>query len=134
MLIIQGVICSLLTLVFVLLPTVEGAYFLLSAMAAQLSLLMYAILFAASIRLRYSQSDVSRPFKIPGKNWGIWLVAGSGILISILVICLGFVPPSSKIDLGDVLLYESYLIGGMFLILLPIVFIHAPQSKKQLRV
>lgn len=134
MLIIQGLICSLLTLVFVLLPTVEGAYFLLSAMAAQLSLLMYAILFAASIRLRYSQSQVLRPFKIPGKNWGIWLVAGSGLIICMIVIGLGFVPPSSKIDLGDVLLYESYLIGGMFFILLPIVFIHTPRTKKKLPV
>ncbi len=131
MLLTQGVICSLLTLVFVLLPTVEGAYYLLSAMAAQLSLLMYAILFSAAIRLRYNQADVVRSFKIPGKNWGMWLVAGAGICICIIVILLGFIPPANKIDLGDVVLYESYLVGGIFLILLPILFIHTPRKLQQ---
>ncbi|MBN9287783.1 MAG: transporter [Gammaproteobacteria bacterium 39-13] len=129
MLLIQGIICSLLTLVYVLLPTVEGAYFLLSAMAAQLSLLMYAILFAAAIRLRYSEPNAVRPFKIPGKNWGMWLVAGAGIVISLSVVLLGFIPPSSKVELGDVLLYETYLVGGIITILVPIFLIHTPRKK-----
>ncbi len=133
MLLTQGFICSLLTLVFVLLPTVEGAYYLLSAMTAQLSLLMYAILFSAAIRLRYNQANVVRSFKIPGKNWGMWLVAGAGIIICIVVVLLGFIPPANKIDLGDVVLYESYLIGGIFLILLPIVFIHTPRKFQEIQ-
>jgi len=129
MLLTQGGVCTLLTLVYVLLPTIEGAYFLLSAMVAQLSLLMYVIIFAAAISLRYSHKDVPRPFKIPGKNWGMWLCASLGLLISISVVALGFVPPSSKVDLGDVVLYETYLIIGITCILLPILFIHAPKSK-----
>lgn len=128
MLLTQGGICSLLTLVYVLLPTVEGAYFALSAMAAQLSMLMYAILFSAAIRLRYTHAQTPRPFKIPGGNWGMWLTAGSGIIVSIIVVFLGFVPPSTKVDIGDVLLYQSFLIGGMGLILLPILLIHAPRK------
>jgi amino acid transporter len=134
MLLAQVFICSLLTLVYVLLPTIEGAYFLLSAMAAQLSLLMYAILFCAAIRLRYSHANTPRPFKIPGKNWGMWLVAGSGVLISSFVVLLGFVPPSHNVDLGDVVLYETCLIVGNIFILLPIVFIHAPKIKRGRRV
>lgn len=134
MLLAQGIICSLLTLVYVLLPTIEGAYFLLSAMAAQLSLLMYAILFCAAIRLRYSHANTPRPFKIPGKNWGMWLVAGSGVLISSFVVLLGFVPPSHNVDLGDVVLYETCLIVGNIFILLPILFIHVPKIKRRRRV
>lgn len=130
MLLTQGAICSLLTLVYVLLPTVEGAYFALSVMASQLSLLMYTILFAAAIRLRYTQPNTPRSFKIPGKNWGMWLVAGSGILISIAVVILGFFPPSTKIDVGDIVLYEAVIVGGITLILLPLAFIHAPRQKK----
>lgn len=126
MLLTQGAICSLLTLIYVLLPTVEGAYYLLSSMAAQLSMIMYGILFAAAISLRYTKKEVERPFKIPGKNWGMWLAAGMGLAISLVVISLGFVPPSTKVDLGDVVLYETYLIGGIALIMLPILFIHKP--------
>ncbi|MCS5712471.1 amino acid permease [Candidatus Berkiella aquae] len=129
MLITQGIICSVLTLVYVLLPTVEGAYFALSVMASQLSLLMYTLLFAAAIRLRYNKADTPRTFKIPGKNWGMWLVAGSGIVISLAVVILGFFPPSSKVDVGDIVLYEAVIIGGISLILLPLVFIHKPRQQ-----
>ncbi len=130
MLLTQAGICSLLTLVYLLLPTMEGAYFALSAMAAQLSLLMYAILFAAAISLRYSQAETKRAFRIPGgKNWGIWLAAGSGFLVSISIVILGFIPPSSQINLGDVFKYESVLIIGMVLILIPVLLIHTPKRK-----
>ncbi len=128
MLLTQGGICSVLTLIYILLPTVEGAYYLLSSMAAQLSMLMYAILFSAAIALRYSQKNVERPFKIPGKNWGMWLFAGMGIIISIIVVALGFVPPTNKVELGDVVMYETCLVAGIALILLPIAFIHKPRK------
>lgn len=129
MLLTQGIICSLLTLAYVVLPTMEGAYFALSAMAAQLSMLMYAIIFAAAIRLRYSQPNTVRPFKIPGKNVGIWIAAGLGFLLSISIVILGFVPPTTQVNLGDVMRYESFLIGGMALILLPILLIHTPKKR-----
>ena len=130
MLLTQGVIGSLLTLAYVLMPTVDGAYFALSAMAAQLSMLMYSILFSAAIALRYSHPNKVRPFKIPGKNWGIWLAAGSGFLVSLFVVALGFVPPDSKVNIGDVIIYEGFLIGGMIVLLLPVVLIHTPRRLK----
>ncbi len=130
MLLTQAIVCSVLTLIYILLPTVEGAYYLLSSMAAQLSMIMYGILFASAIWLRYSKKSTVRPFKVPGKNWGMWLCAGLGILMSIVVVVLGFVPPSTKVELGDVVLYETYLIGGIALILLPILFIHSPRKRK----
>jgi amino acid transporter len=127
MLLMQGVLASLLTLVYVLLPTVDGAYFALSAMASQFSMLMYAILFSAAIALRYSHAHVERPFKIPGGNWGIWVAAGSGFIVSLFVVALGFVPPGASVNIGDVLLYEAFLIGGMIAMLIPIVLIHTPK-------
>jgi len=127
MLITQGVLASLLTLVYVLLPSVDSAYFALSAMAAQFAMFMYVILFCAAIALRYSQAQVTRSFKIPGKNWGIWLAGLSGILVSIAVIVLGFVPPQDKVNISDVMLYEVFLILGMVAMLIPIVCIHTPR-------
>lgn len=133
MLLLQGFICSLLTLVYLFLPTVEGAYFALSAMAAQLSVIMYAILFAAAIRLRYSQADTVRPYKIPLGNAGMWMVGILGILVSITVLVIGFIPPTLNIDVGDVLMYEGFLIGGIVVILLPVLLIHNPISSRAKR-
>lgn len=131
MLLAQGAICSILTLVYLFLPTVEEAYFALSVMAAQLSMIMYAILFTAAIRLRYVQPNTPRPYQIPFGNVGMWCVAGVGILLCLSVVGIGFLPPTLNIEIGDVLLYEAFLIGGMALILLPILLIHTPRGRKK---
>lgn len=131
MLIAQAIICSLLTLVYLFLPSVEEAYFALSVMAAQLSMIMYAILFASAIRLRYVQPNTPRPYQIPFGKMGIWLVAGTGFLLCLCVVIIGFLPPTLSINIGDVLLYEAFLIGGMSIILLPIVLIHVPKTRKR---
>ncbi len=121
-LMVQGGICTLLTLVYLLLPTVKGAYWFLSAMAAQLAFLMYAILFASAIRLRYTEALAPRPFKIPFGNTGMWIVAGMGFIVSIGVIVLGFIPPSG-IDVGNTFTYEALLLGGDLLLIAPVLWL-----------
>ncbi len=121
MLIAQALICTLLSLTFIVLPTIKSSYWALSAMAAQLSLIMYAILFAAAIRLRYNRSDVFRPFKIPFGHIGMWAVAGTGLITSILVALLGFIPPED-IPVGNIWIYEGILFSGMAIILIPFFF------------
>lgn len=118
----QALIGSLLTLSFLWMPTVTGAYWLLSTMATQLAILMYAIVFVAAIRLRYCRKNTERPFKIPGGNYGMWLVGLVGLITCLLVLSLGFVPPTS-IDVGNIWVYDGILISGMLLILLPWCFI-----------
>ena len=123
-LMLQGAIGSLLSLSFIWMPTVNGAYWLLSAMATQLALIMYAVIFFAAIRLRYTRSNVPRVFKIPGGNAGMWLVAGTGGITCIGVIALGFIPPNA-VNVGKTWIYEALLIGGMILILCPWCFAKA---------
>jgi amino acid transporter len=67
---------------------------MLTALTTQILVLMYIMIFAAAIRLRYTQPDVPRAYKIPGGNAGIWLVAGTGIVGSAFALIIGFVPPS----------------------------------------
>src|SRR5690606_23431261 len=108
-LMLQGIIGSILTLAFLLLPSVKSSYWALTAMAAQLAFVMYAILFLSAIRLRYTAKDMPRPYTIPGGNIGIWLVGGSGFIISLFVIFLGFVPPSD-LNVGSIWRYEALLL------------------------
>lgn len=122
MLLVQGIICTLVTLGYLFIPTVEEAYFVLSALTAQLAMCMYVILFAAALKLRYSYSDTHRPYKIPGKNFGIWVVGGLGIITCLFVIYLGFIPPSSKIAITNIKHYELALLLGILLFLSPIIF------------
>ncbi|QVL57747.1 MAG: amino acid permease [Simkaniaceae bacterium] len=118
-LIIQGIIVTILSLVFLLMPTVSTAFFLLTALTAILYLIMYMMLYAAAIRLRYSQPDVKRAYKVPGGNFGMWLVSGLGILGAAFAITVGFFPPK-QLTIGNPLFYVLFLIGGI------IVFVGAP--------
>jgi amino acid transporter len=113
-LMLQGAIVTLLSFIFLLMPTINSSYWLLTDLTAQLALISYLGLFAASIKLRYSQKNTARAFKIPGKNVGIWAVAGLGIITCIATMLLGFFPPT-QVAVGGTLCYEFLLIGGILL-------------------
>ncbi len=121
-LIIQAVIVTLLSLAFVLMPTVSGSFWLLSLMTAQLALVVYIFMFASAIVLHHHQPHIQRSFKVPGGTVGMWLTAGTGILTCLFVIAIGFIPPAHA-QVGNVLVYELLLIVGMLLLaVIPGVF------------
>ncbi len=127
-LILQGVIVTIISLVFLLMPTVSSSYWILSAFSIVLYLLMYLFLFAAAIRLRYTQPDVERAYRIPGGNVGMWLVAGLGFLGVLFTFVVTFFPPA-QIETGSPLFYVGFLIGGtvlMCLVALGIVHVRKP--------
>lgn len=118
LLLFQGVLVTLLCSVFVLLPSVNGAYWILSVMTAQLALMFYLFLFAAAIRLRYKADDTERVYRIPGGKPGIWLVGGLGIVSCIFTFATGFFPPSG-VQIGSLWQFETILISGVILFCLP---------------
>ncbi|MFT4059135.1 MAG: APC family permease [Legionella sp.] len=113
----QAVIVTILSTVFILLHSINAAYWVLSDLSAQMALLVYVFMFAAAIKLRYSQPDQPRGYAIPGGNKVMWLIAGIGILCCISAMVVGFAPPS-QIPVGNVFIFESLLIGGLILFVL----------------
>lgn len=112
-LLVQAVIVSFLALLYVIFPTVNKSFWLLSVVTAQLALLVYIALFAAAIKLSYTKADVPRYFRIPGKKVGLWTVCLTGAVSCLVVLCLGFIP-TEQIAIKNILKYELMLIGGMF--------------------
>ncbi|MBP9842060.1 MAG: amino acid permease [Simkaniaceae bacterium] len=111
----QGCIYTLLSSLFIFMPSIASSYWILSAMTSQLALIVYIALFAAAIVLRYKAPHQPRPYKIPGGNIGILLLGGFGIAASLIGILVGFIPPS-QIPVGNVYLFETILIGGILLL------------------
>ena len=109
---IQALIVTALSLVFLLMPDVSSSYWILTALTAQLYLIMYIFMFASAIRLRYSQPNVVRAYRIPCGNFGMWVVAGLGILGSLFAIFIGFFPPS-QLATGSIMFYEIFLVSGI---------------------
>ncbi len=108
----QAIVVTIASLVFLFMPTASSAFWILSAIAVQLYLLMYILMFLAAIKLRYSHPHVERPYKIPYRMRGIWFVASLGILSSLFAFFVGFVPPS-QLQVGSLVFYESFLILGI---------------------
>ncbi len=114
-LLFQGVIVSLIGLLFVVMPSVQSFYQILAQLTVVLYLVMYLLMFAAVIALRYRMKDANRPFRIGKKGNGlIWLVAGVGFLGSLAAFLLSFVPPS-QIAIGSNAVWYAVLIGGCIL-------------------
>jgi putative glutamate/gamma-aminobutyrate antiporter len=118
-LIIQGIIVTLLASLYFFMDNVSVAFFVLSAMTITLYLAMYIMMYAAAIKLRYSQPDLPRSYKVPGGLYGLCLVAGIGLLGVCFSLVVGFFPPTN-LPVGNPALYVGLVSAGM------IVFIGLP--------
>ncbi|MDP3704916.1 MAG: APC family permease [Legionellaceae bacterium] len=116
-LITQACIVTVLSCLLLLVDSISSAYWMLTELCAQLALLVYVFLFSAGIKLRYSQPDKPRAYKIPGGKIGMWLVSGTGLVCCLGTILIGFVPPT-QIPMDSVFFFESFLIGGLALFVL----------------
>lgn len=121
MLIFQGVVGTLLSLVFLLMDSHSAAYWVLTALAAQFTVVQYALVFAANLTLRYTQPHTKRPYKVPGGKFGIWLITCIGILSCFFGFWIVFIPPA-QLDTGDRCTYQLMLgISFAILALLPVI-------------
>jgi len=122
-LVMQGCLTTLLSLLFIFLPTVNSSYWILSVITAQLALVVYGLLFAAALRLHYKKAHVKRSFKMPGKTWGAWTICSLGIMTCLAVIGFGFLPPA-QVPYSSPLIYELILVFAIALsICIPIFWI-----------
>jgi amino acid transporter len=110
-LVIQGAVVTILCAAFTVLPSVQSAYQILSQMATVIYLFMYLLIYVAAIRLRYTQPNKLRSFKIPGGMIGMWTVGILGAAAAVLAICISFIPPS-QISTGSPAIYIGILLAG----------------------
>lgn len=118
MLVGQAVIVTVLSSLFLFMPSVNGSYWLLTALAAQLYMLMYFLMFIAAIALRIKQPEHVRAFRIPGGLFGMSIVAGIGMIGVLTTLGVSFIPPDG-IDIGSVSRYETTLVMGLLLMCSP---------------
>jgi glutamate:GABA antiporter len=123
-LLIQASIVTLLSLVFILMPSVSSSYRTLFFLSAQLYLIMYGLMFIAGIVLRYKKPKVKRSFKVPGGNFGMWVVGSIGTIGAIFAIIEGLMPPKT-LHGKDIIFFECFLIGGIIIFTIIPVIIHS---------
>ncbi len=132
MLLTQAVLVSIVCLAFLFLPSINASYWLLTALSTQLYMLMYVIMFLCALRLRKKNACNAAAFSIPGKQVGLSIVCGLGLIGCIVTLLVGFIPPS-HMNIGSGYYYEFLFLIGMFAMMLPILFFYWYQKRISLR-
>lgn len=115
MFIFQGIIFSIITLIFLSTHSVSSAYWFIMEIVSTLYLTMYILLFVSGIVLRYKQPHTKRPYKIPGKNFGMWLAVSLGLISVTFGIVMAFIPPA-QLEIGHILIRELSIIIGIVIL------------------
>ncbi|NUR02357.1 MAG: amino acid permease [Streptomyces sp.] len=119
-LVVQGIVTTGIALMYALIPSVSGAYWIFSVITTQVYLIMYLLMFVAAIRLRRQQPDHPRGYRAPLLTVLCW----TGFLASAMAMIIGFVP-SSQFGSGSVWSYVLIIGGGLLLLgfVIPFTFL-----------
>jgi amino acid transporter len=97
----QGAIVTIVAAAFALVPSVNQAYWILTATVTALLAFYYLPIFAAVIRLRYTQPDAVRPFRIPGGTFGVWIVGATGFVATAFAVLAALQRPGNVTFVSD---------------------------------
>lgn len=118
-LVVQALLVSMVCVVFLLMPSVNGSYWLLTDLSTQLYVLMYVFMFIAALVLIARKFTLQpNAFQIPGKRLGANLTCLLGIGGCLIALAVGFIPPEN-INVGSFWHYERIFCCGIALMLLP---------------
>lgn len=120
-LLVQASVITLVALVYVIVPSVNAGFFMMLILTMILYAVMYILMYASGIKLRYKYPEVKRAYKIPGGKVGIWIVAGVGLIAMVFTIIMSILPPE-KLSVGSPAFYVAFqLIGLLVFLIIPLV-------------
>lgn len=104
--VVQGMIVTVLSLILLFMPSVESAFLLLTVLAAEIYMVMYGLMFAATYKLRKAETKKQKHlFKAPALR--LWLLFGAIGIVTTFV--AGLFPPEGI----HPLVYEASLVSGV---------------------
>ena len=107
----QGVVITLIAVLYAFVPSVSHAYWVFTALATQVYLIMYVLMFLAAVRLRRSQPGQPRGYRAPA----LGLLCLLGTVSSAAALVIGFVPPS-QFGHQNPLVYGIEILAGILVI------------------
>lgn len=128
LLVTQAILVSFVCLAFLLMPSVNGSYWLLTDLSTELYTLMYVFMFVSAIVLVVKFYKRDALFKIAKSKMAMMSTCGLGLLGCFITMVVGFFPPSG-IDVGGFWHYELTFIFGIIVILLPALGFYIYKAK-----
>jgi len=111
-LVLQAIIVTILSCLYLWMPDVETAYWYLSCLTAQLALIAYIIFFIAAIKLRIKTSWDKQKEYIFAPTWISVFFYALGIIGSLAGLFAGFILPDTSMPLWK---FDAMLAMGMII-------------------
>jgi glutamate:GABA antiporter len=119
-LVAQGIGITLIGVLYALVPTVSRAYWIFAALATEVYLIMYVLMFVAAANLRRRQPDHARGYRAPA----LVSICVVGSVASVAAALIGLVPPS-QLGHANVPAYVLGLLTAVLVVgVLPPVLLH----------
>ncbi|MFD6064867.1 APC family permease [Rhodococcus wratislaviensis] len=106
-LVTQGLVTTVIALLYAFIPDVSSAYWIFSVITTQVYLIMYLLMFVAAVRLRRKAPDHPRGYRAPM----LVGLCGVGFAASLAALLIGFIPPS-QFSSGNAGVYVLIVAGG----------------------
>ncbi|HBM16806.1 MAG TPA: amino acid transporter [Lentisphaeria bacterium] len=130
-LVLQGIIVTILSFLYIWMPNVDTAYWYLSCLTAQLALIAYVIFFIAAIKLRLTHKWDKKTEYVFGPTYLSVFFYTLGIIGSLLGLFAGFLLPGTDISLVT---FNIMLGSGLLIIcIIPLIVIHLKKQKNKLQ-
>jgi glutamate:GABA antiporter len=107
----QGVVITAIGLLYALVPTVSRAYWIFAALATEVYLIMYVLMFVAAGNLRRRQPEHSRGYRAPA----LITICVVGVVASTAACIVGLLPPS-QLGHADTPVYVCAMLAGVLLV------------------
>jgi amino acid transporter len=107
----QGAVITVIALLYAFIPSVSRAYWIFAAMATQVYLIMYVLMFLAAIRLRRLQPDHPCGYRAPA----LPLLCLLGAVSSVAALLIGFIAPAQFGHLNP-FAYAGLILAGVVII------------------
>jgi glutamate:GABA antiporter len=106
-LVAQGLVTTVIALLYAFIPDVSSAYWIFSVITTQVYLMMYLLMFVAAVQLRRKHPDHPRGYRAPM----LVGLCGVGFAASLAALLVGFIPPS-QFESGNSGVYFLIVAGG----------------------
>ena len=119
-LVAQGLIITLIGVLYAVVPAVSRAYWIFAALATEVYLIMYVLMFVAAINLRRRQPEHPRGYRAPA----LLAICVIGTLASAVACVIGLLPPSQLGHLTTMPYLLALLAATLLIGLLPPLLLH----------
>ena len=114
-LVAQGIVITLIGLLYAVVPEVSRAYWVFAALATEVYLIMYVLMFVAAINLRRREPEHQRGYRAPA----LVAICVVGTLASAAACLIGLLPPSQLGHIGALPYLLALLAATLLVGLLP---------------